>query len=254
MNQANIAVWLSGAAYCGKDKYKTMHLAGPASQFVLSDILYDPKSDLQGYTGVIHSEKTMYIVFRGSSSILNWIDDLEFIKTPYLTYNECQCHVHKGFYSATTHVKNATIKSIWKLYKEYKYDNIIVTGHSLGAAISQLIAMELRAMNIKSHVLNFGQPRIGDTKYAEFVNTILSEQELYRITHNKDMVPHVPPIKMGFLHSCKEIFEDYYGDLTECNTCEDPMCADQFNIIHTNIDDHLIYLGHTLSCENSTII
>ena len=46
--QLKTCVWLSGAAYCGKDNYQTMKLAGPATGFVYKDTLYDHKTDLQG--------------------------------------------------------------------------------------------------------------------------------------------------------------------------------------------------------------
>jgi hypothetical protein len=68
-------------------------------------------------------------------------------------------------------------------------------------------------------------------------------------------VPHVPPIEgFGYQHSCREIFEDSTGKLTVCSAsnCEDPKCADQFNLVQTNGDDHSYYLGHKLSCEEST--
>ena len=59
----------------------------------------------------------------------------------------------------------------------------------------------------------------------------------------------------GYQHSCREIFEDSTGKLTLCSdyNCEDPKCADQFNLVQTNGDDHTYYLGHKLSCEESTI-
>ena len=44
-SQSNIAVWLSGAAYCGMDSYKTMKLTGPAEGFEVADVLYDPATD-----------------------------------------------------------------------------------------------------------------------------------------------------------------------------------------------------------------
>ena len=43
--QLNTCVWLSGAAYCGKDKYNTMILAGPATGFTYKETLYDVKTD-----------------------------------------------------------------------------------------------------------------------------------------------------------------------------------------------------------------
>ena len=34
IQQMNTCVWLSGAAYCGKEKYGYMKIAGPASGFI----------------------------------------------------------------------------------------------------------------------------------------------------------------------------------------------------------------------------
>ena len=83
LNQLNMGVWLSGAAYCGKEQYKTMKITGPAKGFVYKDTLYDEKTDLQGYVGTLSSTKTIYVVFRGSSSTMNWLDDFEVKLVPY---------------------------------------------------------------------------------------------------------------------------------------------------------------------------
>jgi hypothetical protein len=91
--QAHTTVYLSGAAYCGKDNYDTMLLAGPASGFVYTDTLYDVKTDLQGYIGYIPAKKSIYVVVRGSSSILNWIDDLEVKLVDYVSWPICNCNV-----------------------------------------------------------------------------------------------------------------------------------------------------------------
>jgi predicted lipase len=250
---ANTAVWLSGAAYCGKENYKTMKLSGPATDFIVSEILYDSETDLQGYVGILKSKSTIYVVFRGSSSKLNWKADFEIIRTNYYTYPECKCSVHSGFYKATINIKDKAIEYVLNLQKKYKYKNVIVTGHSLAAAVGQLIGLELTASNIENQVYNFGQPRIGNDKYSNFVNIVM-DKKIYRITHNKDIVPHTPPRNIGYMHSCKEIFEDKYGYLIECSSddCEDPNCSDQFSLSQTNTNDHSYYLGHYLNCENST--
>jgi len=252
LEQLNTSVWLSGAAYCGKEKYETMRLSGPATDFVYKDTLYDSKTDLQGFIGILSSTKSIYVVIRGSSSKMNWLDDLEVRKVEYTTYPQCDCKVHNGFYRSALGVSNHTISAVKTLQNIYPTYSVIVTGHSYGASCGQLLAMELERNGIKTKLYNFGQPRVGDNIYAPFVNTIISEY--YRITHNKDMVPHVPPTDgFGYYHSCREIFEDVDGKLTMCSetNCEDPTCADQYSLIKTNTDDHLYYLGHRVSCEES---
>jgi hypothetical protein len=251
--EAETSVWLSGAAYCNKENYMDMNLAGSASGFIVTNILYDKATDLQGYIGIMPQTKTIYVTFRGSSSVLNWIDDFKLKKIPYDSYPECNCSVHDGFYTTTLHLKSSVIININILKKKYKYNNVIVTGHSLGAAIAQLMMMELNLNNIYSTVYNYGQPRVGDIDYANFVSLFYKEQ-LYRYTHYKDIVPHIPPNEMKYYHSCNEIYENENGDLYNCSTtnCEDPLCSDQFLLKETNTYDHSIYLGHYLSCEEST--
>ena len=253
-SQLNTCVWLSGAGYCGKDKYNTMILGGPATGFTYKETIYDSKTDLQGYIGILPTTKSIYVVIRGSSSVMNWLDDFEVKLVPYDTFPECNCNVHYGFYNSALGVVNKTIESVKSLKLKYPSYSVMVTGHSYGAACGQLLAMELVKNSINVKLYNYGQPRVGDAKYAAFVNTKISEY--YRTTHNKDIVPHVPPIEgFGYQHSCREIFEDSTGNVTVCsaNNCEDTKCADQFSLIQTNGDDHSYYLGHHLSCEDSTV-
>lgn len=253
LNQLNMGVWLSGAAYCGKEQYKTMKISGPAKGFVYKDTLYDEKTDLQGYVGTLSSTKTIYVVFRGSSSTMNWLDDFEVKLVPYTTYPECNCKVHYGFYRSALGVSNKTVEVVKSLQKTYPTYSVVVTGHSYGASCAQLIAMELERKGVRVKLYDYGQPRVGDKKYAAFVNTVVSEY--YRTTHNKDLVPHVPPTDgFGYHHSCREVFEDATGKTTLCSetNCEDPNCADQYSLVHTSTEDHLYYLGHRMSCEEST--
>ena len=251
INQANISVWLSAAAYCDKTKYQTMSISGPATGFIVKNIIHDYNTDIQGYVGFLQSAKTIYAVFRGSSSIRNWINDFEVKKVDYLTFPDCGCKVHKGFYKSTVGILNETVSAIDKLKKEYDYD-IIITGHSYGAAVAQLFAMELASLNIESSVYNFGQPRIGDYDYSVFVNSKLTN--MWRIVHNADIVPHIPTIKgFEYYHSCREVFEDEFENIRICSAsdCEDIMCSQKYKLQNASITDHDIYLGHYMSCENS---
>lgn len=254
LTQLNIGVWLSGAAYCGKDKYNTMILGGPASGFTYKETLYDIKTDLQGYIGILPTTKSIYVVIRGSSSVINWLDDFEVKLVPYDSFPECNCKVHYGFYNSALSVTTKMIDSVKLLRVKYPGYSVVVTGHSYAASTGQLLAMELVKNGINVKLYNYGQPRVGDANYASFVNTKISEY--YRTTHNKDIVPHVPPIEgFGYFHSCREIFEDSTGNLNLCSAtnCEDPKCSDQFSLVQTNVDDHLYYLGHRVDCDSSTI-
>lgn len=253
-NTAEIGVWLSGAAYCNKEGYPGMKLSGPASGFQYYETLYDKPTDLQGYTGIDHNTKQIYVVFRGSSSFSNWLDDAEVIQVPYNTFPECNCKVHSGFYKSAKNIYSQVQSSIEDMTDMYPSYKITVTGHSYGAAVAQLVAMELVAHKREACVYNYGQPRVGNPAYAKFVNTKLAD--IWRFTHHKDMVPHVPPItELNYYHSCQEIYEDENHNLHVCSSTngEDPKCADQFALYQTNTADHHVYLNHALDCDTSTV-
>lgn len=249
ISQLQIGAWLSGAAYC--DQYDNMQLAGPATGFLYDTTLHDSKTDLKGYTGVLPTKKTIYIVLRGSSSATNWLNDFEARLVAYDTFPDCKCKVHRGFYKSTLGILNQTVDSLDRLQRLYPHFATIITAHSYGASCGQLLAMELLKMGYQIQVYNYGQPRVGDAEYAAFVNKRLT---LYRATHHKDIVPHVPPTAgLGYIHSCIEIYEDETGNLKTCYGCEDPECSAQFDLIHTNITDHSYYIGHPIHCKESTI-
>lgn len=253
---ATNGVWLSGASYCDKESYKTMIFGGPVSDFKVTNVIYDVKTDMQGYIGILPSTKSIYVVFRGSSSALNWLDDFEVKLTSYDSYPECGCKVHTGFYHTTLAIKDEIINSINALKKLYPTYNVMCSGHSLGAIIALLVHLELEKVGIKATTYNYGQPRGGDKIFASFVNSKLPLTNYYRFVHNKDMVPHTPPIDgFGYYHACTEIFEDEKETLTTCSTsnCEDPKCSDKYSLVQTNTADHSIYLGHLLQCEASTL-
>ena len=254
VDQVSRCLWLSGSAYCEKNTYDTMQVGGPATGFVLNTTLYDPETDIQGYTGVMHEHNSIYVVLRGSSSLTNWLDDFEVTMTEYTSFPECDCQVHKGFYRSALAIRDVTTRSVENMLISYPSFQVIVTGHSYGASVGQLLAMELKNAGINNAVYNFGQPRIGDSNYARFANMVLDEY--WRVTHDRDIVPHLPPIKgFGYMHSCGELFEDLGGELHICseNACEDPNCADQYNIFQTNANDHTYYLGHHLACDDSIL-
>jgi hypothetical protein len=249
---ASTSVWLSGAAYCGKSVYNTMMLGGDAASIDIKKTLYDVKTDLQGFIGVSSLYKQIYVVFRGSSSTLNWMDDFE---VNLVSYPSCDgCKVHNGFYRSALAVKNATLDSVKYLKFVNPTYSVIVTGHSYGAAVAQIIALELVSESVTAQVYNFGQPRIGNPSFAAFANSKL--KILWRFTHYKDVVPHLPPITgFGYIHSCIEVYEDDQHNIRICSNdiCEDPGGSDQFPLYKTNGDDHMLYLNHYLSCEQSTV-
>lgn len=249
-NLTESALWLSAATQCPTDEYMTRTFVGPTTGFVTTSVIYDSHSDTNGFIGYLPSEKNIFIVFRGSVSTKNTISDLDAFKMDYDSYPECNCQVHEGFYKAEQRVIAQVIEDVKKLQtmptlKDY---GVVVAGHSLGAALSHLAAMDLLKNGIDCSCINFGMPRTGTAEYSTFSTERLAT---LRYTHYQDIVPHVPVEDvMSFHHVCTEMYEDENGVVKQCDgTCEDPSCADQWRLIETNGDDHCVYLGlHVCSC------
>jgi predicted lipase len=87
----------------------------------------------------------------------------------------------------------------------YKKKYLIVTGHSLGAALSTHCVAQLTALGIKvDYFYNFGSPRVGDSKFHDWFHREY-KSFMARITHWKDIVPHLPDEFWGFKHLKNEV-------------------------------------------------
>ena len=88
-----------------------------------------------------------------------------------------------------------------KLTAKYPVKKIIGAGHSLGAALSIIGALEIKMKygtkyEVEAH--NFGQPRVGNANLAQFMKTKLNG--IFRVVHYQDLVPHVPFEWLNYVH------------------------------------------------------
>ena len=239
-------------AYCSQKSYLTRDFTGPTDGFVATYAINSDKTsgDVTGYIGYLPSTESIYVVYRGSSSISNWIADLDAFKVTYTSWPECNCEVHKGFYLSEQGVIDDVKAEVFSLLNQFPNYDVKLTGHSLGAAMAQLTSMDLIKAGIPvTSVYNFGQPRVGDYNYADFAS---GKVNTFRVTHYQDIVPHVPiTTAMEFYHACTEEYEDKNGSLKTCtDTCEDPSCADQWKAYQWSVEDHMTYLGLYMDCSS----
>jgi predicted lipase len=58
------------------------------------------------------------------------------------------------------------------------------------AAVTGL-GIKIHHPSLKVEIHNFGQPRVGNQALSKFMTQKLDG--IFRVVHNKDMVPHLPP-------------------------------------------------------------
>ena len=160
---ATIALYLSCATFCDPETYESRVYPGVINGLNVTLTIHDNKYQTSGFVGVLPSSNSIYIAYRGSSNWQNWMANLETSMTPYTSFpnGECKgCSVHRGFYAALLADFDAVAAEVRRLLKLFPTYKVKTTGHSLGAALSQLAGMELIARDIPVFsTYNFGQPR-----------------------------------------------------------------------------------------------
>jgi hypothetical protein len=237
--EAMVALYHAETCYCEEDTYMGRTFAGPLAGFVITSHLSNPRFDTAGYIGYHSTEQVIHVAFRGSASLNNWITtNLDVAST---AYPRCDgCRVHSGFYDAALAILPDVLSEVQRLRGLFPAYKVVVTGHSLGGALSHLTALELEAANILNlELYTFGSPRVTNTEMAEYSSSKLPTAS--RVTHDKDLVVHTPG-SVFYTHMAGEWHQP--GDeveVVECFGYEDESCS--FQYIITSIDDHMEYLG-----------
>ncbi|KAK7721860.1 hypothetical protein SLS63_009385 [Diaporthe eres] len=200
------AQW-AGSAYCNDD-------SDPGESVVCSlDVCPDVEShnatvissfsdktftSLEGFIGRDPVRSEIVLAFRGSESIRNWIADLTLSKTSCSDTGlpVSNCEIHSGFNDAWEDISDDIYESIWSAFQTYPNHTLVVTGHSLGAAVGTIAAVHLREAGYPCDLYTFGSPRVGNEGFVQFIAS--QDGREYRVTHSDDPVPRSPPIDEPF--------------------------------------------------------
>ena len=188
-----------------------------------------PKNKKKAYRVVIGVRKgnheDLFVVFRGTvaHSINNWITDLKIATDKIKKNPNCKgCEIHRGFRQTYFDILGPLVKTEIneRLAKNSKIKNLIFTGHSLGGALATLGAYNYvtkkilgseKLKNIDISLVAFGSPRVGNIKFAKYMNHSGLKYNV-RVIFGHDLVSSLPTKKnklLGgheYLHTGTEIF------------------------------------------------
>jgi triacylglycerol lipase len=133
----------------------------------------------------------IYVVFRGTKTISEWISDAELVQVPYAQVSGGGL-VEQGFSTVYGTIRDAIVAEVNALAGSASFTTLYVTGHSLGASLATLAAPDLaRATRFAAPLLyNFASPRTGDPVFAALVDELPTS---WRVVNTNDEVPKLPP-------------------------------------------------------------
>lgn len=212
--------------------------------FKVTNFSYAASVDTQAYVGFSNERQEIVVSFQGTDplSIKDWLDDIDIIKADLDFLDVANAKVHSGFLACYFGHRDVVVPSIQALQRQYPNYTVWVTGHSLGGAQAIIAALDLvytwKVQNLKAYT--FGCPRVGNGPFALAFNKHVPEN--WRLTHERDPVPHVPPKFFGFHHPGTEVWNHDNGFKKCDGSGEDSSCSDSL-LLPLGISDHLSYLG-----------
>lgn len=145
------------------------------------------------------SDDTLVLSFAGT-------DDFEDVREFFEMGSEkdeiCGGRIHGGF--------RDSIDELWlgvmdELYHERfsSVNNVVCTGHSLGASLATIAAGRIKKMMplYKVRLYTFGSPRTGNRDFRDSINSMIVH---WRFVNNNDIVTELPPV-LNHYHHCGEM-------------------------------------------------
>ncbi|KAI6199069.1 Lipase domain containing protein [Aphelenchoides besseyi] len=177
------------------------------------------KRNCFAFVGVSHGDQAIFLVYRGTNDGIQLYYEIKKTLITSMVKSPINGSVNAYFYAVYSKLnKHGIRRTIRRLATKNPNYKIWITGHSLGAALASIAGGELVGIE-KVHserivMINFGQPRVGDIVYALAYEKLVPHA--FRIVHDKDVVPHVPPYWMGYRHYQTEVF--YNNRMSEKDT------------------------------------
>jgi hypothetical protein len=161
----------------GKSAYETKFTKKEAFDYGVADGFYAQKGS-----------KTKVVVFRGSDEFIDWIANLFIAKrvVPYGNYKS-KIRVHSGWIETYKQIRNLVHDQV------LNFDNVIITGQSLGASLATLCAVDIQYNFPNKNIacVPFGSPKVGNKAFTDSFDKRVPDT--YRFVHGRDLIPLLPP-------------------------------------------------------------
>lgn len=210
----------SHLAFCSDDKVNPT-----ANETRIELVLTAGKGELgTGCLLVDHAREVVIIALRASTTRQDWISDFTIYPTAWEPSSKscyqnlldsgairpCEgCKIHRGFYKFSETLAELFLDEIEHIFSKYPEYHLVITGHSLGAALASIAGIELKLRGYDPLVLTYANPLMFNTEMKEWVDDLFQTHEVdkncrqsgrldfekgyFRVIHDEDYIPMVPP-------------------------------------------------------------
>lgn len=150
--------------------------------------------------------------------------------------------MHDGFQQAWSRTADDVLAQVRAARDAHPGASVLVTGHSLGAALAALDSIYLACNGVdNAETIVFGQPRVGNFPFVS------SLQRHSHLTNYADPVPHLPPHDDDFYWAGPNEFWQNPADsnsIYDCGSYENTNCAWSIKFDDYDVINHLgVYAG-----------
>ncbi len=174
------------------------------------------------------SKKLAVVAFRGTNKDdpTDVLDDID----AFLVDWDGKSKVFDGWKDALWEVKDPLLQALGEIDHR-----LLITGHSLGAAMATLLA----SLKPPSALYTIGSPRTGDQNFVDSLGGVPS----FRYVDCCDVVTRLPPELLGYAHLGNPLYIDADRKITE-NPSEGYVAADQLRAREDYLVEYAWKLGN----------
>ena len=142
--------------------------------------------------------KNLLVIYKGSTTFSDMISDINIKMIPIYSENK-SAEIHKGIYNKFCRLNIEVENTICDILKKNEISNIIFTGHSLGAGLSTLSAVNAKKKYSKLNIYNYcsASMKIGNLAFKDYYKSL--EITTVNLINESD-IAHNFPKNENFYH------------------------------------------------------
>lgn len=152
--------------------------------------------------GVSYGPTRIVVVARGSSQLVDWLDNFLPIRLRWPLVVEGR--IHLGFRLQAQRAAHEVLATVQELRRTYPNAPVYVTGHSLGGALCSLLTCVLEAAGVPIVAsYSFESPRVGNSEWAQWYDATHGGKSFRVVNINageQDIVTRFPISRLGWRH------------------------------------------------------